>query len=316
MGLFDKFRTTESGSDRSPADAPMRRRTFSATQYRDEELQRSIAASQAARAAEQAARTAPVRLSPMDGPDESGEAPAWPDEDEAEALDEAFDETSEETPAAWDEPPAETVAASAAFPEVDSAIEEEAAPDVAWPVSAIVPPALAASEPATAAGPPMDWDEAAGWLSSRSANARAYVAQQWNWEHDLRVLHFLVGQPDMDAGVAAALLWLTGATEDFFPWSDERETDDEQFRRAQQMIDQIGRRFADGNFEPARFGFDDSWDCGALKDRLETLFNEGLIDWSPEAIPAVSPGPVMTFDDVPAEEQAEIRDFLARFGTC
>ena len=92
------------------------------------------------------------------------------------------------------------------------------------------------AEPAPPAVPPMDWEEAVGWLSTRSAEARSLVAQRWNWEHDLRVLQFLVTQPDMDMGVAAGIFWVTGATDDFFPWGDDEHPEDPQFQRAAEIV--------------------------------------------------------------------------------
>ena len=63
----------------------------------------------------------------------------------------------------------------------------------------------------------MDWEEACGWLSMRSPEARNFVAMNWNWEQDLRVLQFLVQQPDVDMGVATGIFWLTGATDEHAP---------------------------------------------------------------------------------------------------
>jgi hypothetical protein len=162
--------------------------------------------------------------------------------------------------------------------------------------------------------PPMDWEEAVGWLSTRSPEARCLVAQRWNWDHDLRVLQFLVSQPDMDMGVAAGIFWLTGATDDFFPWGDDEEPADPQFRSAAAMVQLLGRRFAAEDFTSARFGFDDSWDCSGLKERLEALYLDSRIDWTPANLPTVSPGPLVTLDDVPEGERAEVADFLRRHG--
>ena len=229
-------------------DAPARRRTFSAAQFREEELARAAEARAAQEAAEAAA---------------------------AEAAEAAR-------------------AARLAESESDADGEDE--------------------EAATAMEPPMDWEEAVGWLSTRSAEARSLVAQRWNWEHDLRVLHFLTTQPDMDMGVAAGIFWLTGATDDFFPWGDDENPQEPQFQRAAEMVAALGRRFASDDFSNRRFGFDDSWDCSGLKDRLEALYLDGRIEWTPANLPTASPGPVMTLDDVPEEERDEVRDFLARHG--
>jgi len=229
-------------------DAPTRRRTFSAAQFRDEELARAAEARAAQEAADAAA---------------------------AEAAEAAR-------------------AARLAEEESESDGEDE---------DSTIP-----------ADPPMDWEEAVGWLSTRSAEARSLVAQNWNWEHDLRVLHFLTTQPDMDMGVAAGIFWLTGATDDFFPWGDDENPEEPQFQRAADMVAALGRRFAADDFTNRQFGFDDSWDCSGLKDRLEALYLDGRIEWTPANLPTASPGPVMTLDDVPEEEREEVRDFLARHG--
>ena len=226
-------------------ELPPRRRTFSAAQYREEELARAAEA----RAAQQAA------------------------EDQAVA------------------------AAEAARAERLAAGEEEAE-----------------EAPSSPAKPPMDWEEAVGWLSTRSTEARSLVAQSWNWEHDLRVLQFLVSQPDMDMGVAAGVFWVTGATDDFFPWGDEENPSDPQFQRASAIVQLLGKRFAAEDFTVQRFGFDDSWDCSGLKERLEALYLDGRIEWTPANLPTVSPGPLVTLEDVPEEERGEVRDFLRRHG--
>ena len=228
-------------------DLPVRRRTFSATQFREEELARAAEA----RAAQQAA------------------------DEEAAAVAEQ--------------------ARQARLAEQDAEPDEGA-------------------EPAEPAEPPMDWEEAVGWLSTRSSEARSLVAQSWNWEHDLRVLQFLVSQPDMDLGVAAGIFWLTGATDDFFPWNDDETPEDPQFQRAVAIVQQLGRRFAAEDFTSARFGFDDSWDCSGLKERLEALYLDGRIDWTPANLPTVSPGPAVTINDVPEAERRDVADFLARHG--
>lgn len=244
MNFLARFKSTPV-EDEQLEELPPRRRTFSATQYRDEELARAAEARAAQEVAEAAAAAA-----------------------------------AEEARAA-------------------RLAEREAAED---DVSA---------EPSE---PPMDWEEAVGWLSQRSPEARALVAQNWNWEHDLRVVQFLVSQPDMDAGVAAGVFWLTGATDDFFPWGDDADPADPQFKRASEIVQLLGRRFAAEEFSHQRFGFDDSWDCSGLKERLEALYLDGRIDWTPANLPTVSPGPLVSFDDVPDEERAEVRDFLRRHG--
>lgn len=162
---------------------------------------------------------------------------------------------------------------------------------------------------------PMPWEEAAGWLSQRSADTRNFVGQYWNWDYDLRVLHFLAQQPDLDAGVAAHIFWLTAACEDYFPFGDDEPTGEVEQQIAW-LTDFLGRRFAEGAFRPASYGFDDSWDCERLKEHLTNLYGEGHIDWSPDAIPTSSSAEMMSFDDLPAEEREEVGQFLARFGVC
>lgn len=227
-------------------ELPPRRRTFSATQYREEELARAAAA----RAAQHAADVAMA-----------AQAEAARAERVAEAGEDEFGDSG--------------------------------------------------SEP-TSAPPPMDWEEAVGWLSTRSAEARSFIAQNWNWDNDLRALHFLVTQADVDMGVAAGVLWLTGATEDFFPWGDDEEPDEPQFQRARDMVMALGKRFSNDDFLNRNYGFDDSWDCSGLKERLESLYLDQRIDWSPGNIPTASPGAPMTIGNVPEEERAEVEDFLRR----
>ena len=246
MNFLARFKSDQT-DEAEFADLPPRRRTFSAAQFREEEL---------ARAAEARA--------------------------DQQAADEAAAAAAEEARAA-------RAAAAQAEPEADA-------------------------EPSEPAEPPMDWEEAVGWLSTRSPEARSLVAQSWNWEHDLRVLQFLVSQPDMDMGVAAGIFWLTGATDDFFPWGDDDSPADPQFQRAAEIVQLLGRRFAAEDFTSQRFGFDDSWDCTGLKERLEALYLDSRIDWTPANLPTVSPGPIVTLDDVPEAERGEVAEFLARHG--
>jgi hypothetical protein len=250
LARFKQNGTAPAAND--AAEEPLRRRTFSASQFRDEEL----------------ARAAEIR---------------------------AVREAAE----------AESIAAAEAVRAARIAdLEDERAAEAAD----------AGYAPANVAVEPMDWEEACGLLSTMSADARTFVAQHWNWEHDLRVLHFLVTQPDMDLGVAAGIFWLTGATDDFFPWGDDDCPEDAQFKRAQDMVEMLGRRFADEQFEAPKFGFDDSFDLGALKERLEALYLEGRIEWSPANLPTVSPGPQPTINDVPEDERQSVIDLLARHG--
>lgn len=253
MNFLARFKpngTAEAAND--AVDAPIRRRTFSASQYRHEEL----------------ARAAEIR-----------------------ALREAAE--------------ADAIAASEAARAARLAdLEDERAAELAD----------AGYAPSAVEADPMHWEEACGLLSTMSPEARDFVAQHWNWEHDLRVLQFLVSQPDMDPGVAAGIFWLTGATDDFFPWGDDDSPEDPQFKRAQDMVEMLGRRFADEQFEAPRFGFDDSWDLGTLKERLEALYLDARITWSPANLPTVSPGQQPTIDDVPEGERQDVIDFLSRHG--
>ena len=242
--------------DQVSDDQPVRNRTFSATQFRDEEV---------ARAAEARARAEEVQI------------------DAAQVLSPAVN------------PIAETLMA-----------EEEPEPEAETePVTTAPPPPPAAD--------PLPWDEAVGWLSQRSAETRNFVGTYWNWDHDLRVLHFLAQQPDLDAGVAAHIFWITAASEDYFPFGDD-EPDSEVTQQVAWLTDFLGRRFAEGAFRPASYGFDDSWDCTRLKKRLADLHSNGRLPWSPEALPTSSTAELMSFDDVPEEEREEAAAFLARFG--
>lgn len=173
------------------------------------------------------------------------------------------------------------------------------------------PAELAAPSPPAA--DPMPWEEAVGWLSQHSAETRNFVGQYWNWDYDLRVLHFLAQQPDLDAGVAAHIFWITAASEDYFPFGDD-EPDSEIAQQVAWLTDFIGRRFAEGAFRPASYGFDDSWDCERLKQRLAELHEEGRLTWSPDAIPTASSAELMSFDDIPEGEREEVAEFLGRFG--
>jgi hypothetical protein len=174
---------------------------------------------------------------------------------------------------------------------------------------ALTPPETSAVAPAET----MAWDEAVGWLSQRSAETRNFVGQYWNWDYDLRVVHFLAQQPDLDAGVAAHIFWITAASEDYFPFGDD-EPDSEVAQQIAWLTDFLGRRFAEGAFLSNSYGFDDSWDCERLKQRLAELHAEGRLEWSPEAIPTGSQAELMSFDDIPEEEREEVTGFLARFG--
>jgi hypothetical protein len=179
---------------------------------------------------------------------------------------------------------------------------ESADPLPAVPEPTVVPPAQT-----------MAWDEAVGWLSQRSVETRNFVGQYWNWDYDLKVLHFLAQQPDLDAGVAAHIFWITAASEDYLPFGDD-EPDSEVAQQIAWLTDFLGRRFAEGAFLSSSYGFDDSWDCERLKERLAELHAEGRLEWSPDAIPTASQAELMTFDDIPEEEREEVTGFLAQFG--
>jgi hypothetical protein len=244
-------------------------------------------------------------------------SPAPADEDEpveifepAPAFDAAVEnepiEEFEHAPApAEEDEPAEELDPAAA-----PAAAEEFEPVEAFEPIEVSDRALAA---ASLPADPMPWDEAVGWLSQRSAETRNFVGTYWNWDYDLRVLHFLAQQPDLDAGVGAHIFWITAACEDYFPFGDD-EPDSEISRQIEWLTDFLGRRFAEGAFRPASYGFDDSWDCTRLKRRLTELHDQGRLDWSPEAIPTSSTAELMSFDDIPEEEREEVGQFLARFG--
>lgn len=212
--------------------------------------------------------------------------------------------------------------------EADEQVEEVLTPAIAPAITPAITPVAEVimaddSEPGLVDPPmpaptvpvddPMPWDEAVGWLSQRSAGSRNFVAQYWNWDYDLRVVEFLVSQPDIDAGVAAGIFWLTAAAEDYFPWTDE-DPDGEVDHKIAELTSLIGRRFAESNFVTMTHGFDDSWDCVRLKNRLADLHGQGRLDWSPENIPTQSSAEPLGFDDIPADERDEVLDFLARFG--
>ena len=202
---------------------------------------------------------------------------------------------------------AASVLSPAIAPIAEAIIAAEGAAAQPIPMTPATPPAPAADA--------MPWDEAVGWLSQRSSETRNFVGQYWNWEYDLRVLHFLAQQPDLDAGVAAHIFWLTAACEDYFPFGDDEPTGEVEQQIAW-LTDFLGRRFAEGAFRPASYGFDDSWDCERLKEHLADLYADGRIEWSPDAIPTNSSAELMSFDDLPEGEREEVGQFLARFGVC
>jgi hypothetical protein len=264
MTFLSKIRGVFGGGEdhEEPLDEPVRTRTFSATQYREEELVRD---------AESRARAETTQI------------------DAAQVLSPAVNPVAETLMAAEAE-------ATETGTETETEAETEAEPT-----------------PAAPAHDPMPWEEAAGWLSQRSAETRNFVGQYWNWDYDLRVLHFLAQQPDLDAGVAAHIFWTTAAAEDYFPFGDD-EPDSEIAKQVAWLTEFLGRRFAEKTFHSNSYGFDDSWDCDRLKQRLADLHEEGRIDWSPEAIPTATHAELMSFDDVPEEERGEVAEFLARFG--
>lgn len=252
MGFLSKI--FGKADDQPSSEISARTRSFSAAQFREDEL---------ARAAEARARAQEVQI------------------DAAQVLSPAIN------------PIAEAVMA-----------EEAEAAEIIEPA----PPA-----PPAPALDPMPWDEAVGWLSQRSAETRNFVGTYWNWDYDLRVLHFLAQQPDLDAGVAAHIFWITAACEDYFPFGDD-EPDSEISKQIAWLTDFLGRRFAEGAFRPASYGFDDSWDCVRLKKRLADLHGKEQLAWSPESIPTSSIAELMSFDDIPEDEREEVGQFLARFG--
>src|SRR6185503_4816697 len=110
MSFLDRLRPAQPAAETETEELPARRRTFSASQYREEELARAAEIRIAQEAADEAAAEAAALARAQRIADA-----------EAERLEEAGEE------------------------------EEEG------------------GEPA---GPPMDWEEAVGWLSTKSAEAR------------------------------------------------------------------------------------------------------------------------------------------------
>lgn len=290
MGFLSNFKLGGSSAPKpDDVEVPARSRTFSATAYREAELAREAEA----RAHQESIKIEAANvLSPAIAP--VAEV-LMQQQDDGTAFDtnDAF-----ETEQFDSEEPVELKHSVADLVASRSAIADE---------PSFVPPTL---EPAA---DPMPWDEAVGWLSQRSAESRNFVAQYWNWDYDLRVLEFLVRQADIDAGVAAGIFWLTAAVEDHFPWSDEPATD-ELSRQVANLTDIIGRRFSDGDFAAMAHGFDDSWDCDRLKERLDELYGESRIEWSPADLPTSSHAPMMAFEDIPDSEREEVLEFLGRFG--
>lgn len=300
------------------SEMPTRNRTFSASAFRDAEVARE---NEAYHRREQAQLDASTVLSPAVAPvaevlmaqQEEVAAKSFQQEIPQEAADQGFDEAE-----CFNEP--EDFAETGTYDEPQSNEDEQSyaelrsfddTPSSKQPISFEPAPMV---EPAPAVqDEPMAWDEAVGWLSQRSAESCNFVAQYWNWEHDLRVIEFLVRQPDLDPGVAAGILWLTAANEDYFPWGDDEPQTDFD-RTVAKIADLVGRRFDAGEFPPMAHGFDDSWDCDRLKERLVDLFNEGRIDWNPGDLPTSSAAPMMGFDDIPADERDEVVAFLARHG--
>ena len=268
-----------SGEQPEEIELPIRNRTFSATQFREEEL---------ARAAEIRAHAEAVKI------------------DAAEVLSPAINPVAENLIAEQ-----ESLAPDVEDFEADEGVSD--AGELSGPNVAAAVPELALPKAPLVIGDPMPWDEAVGWLSQRSADTRNFVGQYWNWDYDLRVLHFLAQQPDLDAGVAAHIFWLTAASEDYFPFGDDEPSGDVAGQIAW-LTHFLGRRFAEGAFRPASYGFDDSWDCDRLKEHLVALHGEGRLDWSPENIPTSSTAELMSFDDIPEDERAEVMEFLGRFG--
>lgn len=287
MGFLSNFKFGGASPAKDEAvELPSRTRIFSATAFREAELAREAEARAHYDAIKSEANNilspaiAPVAEVLMQQQDEGASVDAEPEFEEVRATDEGFGHNVEvNVPIAFEQQDAEP----------------------------FTPPIVAVQDD------PMPWDEAVGWLSQRSAESRNFVAQYWNWDYDLRVLEFLVRQPDIDAGVAAGIFWLTAATEDHFPWSDEPAIDDVS-RQVANLTDIIGRRFSDGDFAAMAHGFDDSWDCDRLKERLDDLYGESRIEWSPADLPTSSQAQMLGFDDIPENEREEVIEFLGRFG--
>lgn len=350
MTFLGKIRGMFGGdAEAAPSEEPLRNRTFSASQFRDAELARAADARQRSEAAKIDAAEVlspavnPVAETLMAADQEMAEPELTePEVFEPEMAESAVTEPEIAEPALQesdiaDPEFAEPEIVDPEFVEPELQESEIADPEIADPE--IVEPEIAEPElaepelaepglaepefeepeysspvvPTAPAGDPMPWDEAVGWLSQRSAETRNFVGQYWNWDHDLRVLHFLAQQPDLDAGVGAHIFWLTAANEDVFPFGDD-EPAGQVGEQVAWLTDFLGRRFAEGAFRPPSYGFDDSWDCERHKQHLADLYEEGRIDWSPEAIPASSQAELMSFDDIPEDERQEVTEFLARFG--
>lgn len=289
------------------SEMPTRNRTFSASAFRDAEVARE---NEAYHRREQAQIDASTVLSPAVAPvaevlmAQQQQPEASFDGDESESFEaQAWNEAQADDQPTSFEPVEERFEPKSFEPEQQSYDSEP---------QGFVPEPQPAAPPSTQ-DDPMAWEEAVGWLSQRSAESRNFVAQYWNWEHDLRVVEFLVQQPDLDPGVAAGILWLTAANEDYFPWGDD-EPQGEFDQTVARITDIVGRRFDAGDFLPMAHGFDDSWDCDRLKERLVDLHGEGRIDWNPGDLPTTSGAPMMGFDDIPADERDEVIAFLARHG--
>ena len=319
MTFLSKIRGVLGGGNdhQESFDEPVRSRTFSASQFREEELAR--AAETRARAEANQIDAAQV-LSPAINPVAEALMADDPEATEPEVIESEGFEPEVHEPVAMEPEAFEPEAFEPEAFEPEAVEPEDSEPEAAEPEfaesMAAEPEVIAPTTKPAAPALPVDampWDEAVGWLSQRSAETRNFVGQYWNWDYDLRVLHFLAQQPDLDAGVAAHIFWITAASEDYFPFGDD-EPDSEVSKQIEWLTEFLGRRFAEKTFRSNSYGFDDSWDCERLKQRLLDLYEEGRIEWSAESIPTRSQAELMSFDDIPEEERGEVAEFLARFG--
>lgn len=166
-------------------------------------------------------------------------------------------------------------------------------------------------EPSAPAPPPAIVQDPIAWLADQPAIVRDFIAQSWNWDHDLAILRWLVEQPASDGGVAAGIFWLSGAAEDYVPFGNEQPTDPDDL-----LVLEIERiialRFAAGPVA-TRFAFDDS-NAAACHTRVVAAFEAGAIDWNPACVPVESTGEPLTLDLLEPAAQVDARAFLRQHG--
>jgi hypothetical protein len=174
-------------------------------------------------------------------------------------------------------------------------------------------PALKRAPPALpSSGLSPESEEAIAWLATQPARVRDWIASNWPWESDLRVLKWLVEQEDCDAGTAAGVFWVSGAAEDFVPFGAD-EPEDEADLLTAEIEAVIARRFAEGGFVRHEFGFDTSWPMDAWMPRLRACHAAGGIDWDPGVIPTTASRGPCTLNDLGPEEATAATGFLEEF---